>query len=312
MTRRSSHDRASSHYTGAVVCALLLASCLPAQLGCATFGRRARQDAETAACRELSRQGIAAMEAGQWLQSESYLRRAVESSPDDAAAHQYLAEVLWQRGASMEALSHIATAVRLNSHDATLAARAGEMALAVGADDEALQQAEQALRLDPMQSAAWALRGRAFARLNHPDRALADMHHAAELAPMRADVLLDLAAMYRKRGQPERSLAVLHNLFDKCPTDSEPPNARLLEGIALLELGRPIEATDSLQLAVKRSPPTADTLYWLAQAQYAAGSRDEAAATAQQALALDAAHQPSRQLIAHMARGATAGEVSRQ
>lgn len=292
--------------------ALVVAIALPPFFGCATFGRRAREDAKTTACRELSRQGIAAMEAGHWQQSEVYLLQALESSPADPEAHQYLAEALWHRGASMEALSHIAAAVRHNPHDAGLAVRAGEMAFAVGAHEEALKQAEQALRLDPMQSAAWGLRGRTFAQLNRPDRALADLQHAVELAPQSTDVLFDLAALYRQRGQPERSLAVLHNLLDNCPTDSEPPNARLLEGIALIEVGRPVEAAESLHLAAKASPTSADVLYWLAQAQFAAGSRDDAAATARQALAIDATHQPSQQLLAHMARAALAGDVSRQ
>lgn len=312
MTRPPSYLQAPPRCYGTTAFTLALVIVLSFSAGCATFGWRSRDDAKSAACRELSRQGIAAMEAGRWQQSETYLQKAVEASPNDAEAHRYLAEARWHRGANMEALTLIAAAVRLDPDNATLAVRAGEMAFAVNAYEEALKQAEQALRLDPLQSAAWALRGRTFARLNRPDRAIADLQHAADLAPQRTDLLLDLASMYRQRGQPARSLAVVHHLLDNCPTDSEPPTARLLEGIALLELGRPNEATDSLRLALKKSPPTAETLCWLAQSQFAAGNRAEAAATAQQALALDAAHQPSRELLSHMASAASAADVSRQ
>lgn len=291
---------------------LLVAMTLAECAGCATFGRRGPAAERAAACREFSRQGIAAMEAGQWQRAEMLLQQAIEASPEDAEARRQMAEVLWKRGATLEAMSQIAAAHRARPNDAHLAARAGEMALALDDREAALAHAEQAIRLDPQLATAWALRGRVFWQLQQPDRALADLGRALEFAPGSSDVLLDLAAMYRERGQPARCLTTLHHLHDTYPPGDEPQAVLVLEGLTLLDLNRPHQACDALLAAAQRERPTAQVLYYLAHAQYAAGRYTQATAAAQQALALDASHQPSRQLLAQLAAHATPDEPQRR
>jgi tetratricopeptide (TPR) repeat protein len=280
---------------------LIVLSLLPGFAGCATFPRRGPSSEKAAACRELTGQGVAAMQLGQWQQAETLLRQALEASPDDAETRRNLAEALWHQGTVHEAMSHIAAAMRLKPGDATIAVRAGEMALAAGARDAALVHAEQAIRLDPQLPSAWALRGRIFRQMDQPDRAIADLQRALEFAPQNADVLLDLAVMYRERGQAARCLTTLHHLHDSYPTGEVPQTALLLEGMTLLELERPNQAADVFLAAAQRGPPQADSLFYLAQAQSAAGRYAEATASVQQALAIDASHQASQQLLAQLA-----------
>src|SRR4051812_21289929 len=154
--------------------------------GCAILGRRSHSASEVTAARELSRQGVAALEAGQPQQAEELLKKSLAASPDDASARRYMAETLWRRGAGDDAILQIAEAVRLEPTNANLAVRAGEMYLAVARRDAAKEQAERAIRLDPTLASAWALRGRCFVKMNQPDRALADLERAAELAPERS------------------------------------------------------------------------------------------------------------------------------
>jgi predicted Zn-dependent protease len=71
--------------------------------------------------------------------------------------------------------------------------------------------------------------------------------------------------------------------------------------MTLLDLGRPRQAAEILQLASRRGPPNADVLYYLAQAQSQSGQYPEASAAAQQALAIDASHHASRQLLMQLA-----------
>ncbi len=241
------------------------------------------------------------MQIGQWQQAELLLRQGLEASPDDAEIRRRLAEALWHRGAANEAMSHIAAAVRLEPRDATLAVRAGEMALAAGARDAARERAEEAIRLDPQLAGAWALRGRVFRQTNQPDRALADLQRALVFAPDSSDMLLELAVMYRERGEPARCLTTLHHLHDTYPHGAEPPNALLLEGLTLMDLQRPHQAADVLRTATRRGPPNADILFYLAQAQSAAGQYAEATNSVQQALAVDGSHQASRELLAQLA-----------
>jgi len=291
---------------------LLLAIAAGLLSGCAMLRRKGPSPESVAASRELSRQGVAAMETGQWQQAEDLLRKALEASPDDASTHRSMAETLWHRGAREEANAQIEEALEHDSNNAALRVKAGEMSLAVGAREAALTHAERAIRSDPKLATAWALRGRCFQQMNQPDRALADLHHSLEFAPETSDVLLDVAMIYRQRGQSARSLTTLHRLLDTYPPGEEPQQAMLLEGLTLLDLGRPQQATEALVLAAQRGPPNVDVLYNLAQAYWAAGKLEQATATAQQALALDASHQPSRELVAQLAARGGSGEVQRR
>jgi tetratricopeptide (TPR) repeat protein len=287
-----------------VLPAMLLATAaawLPAA-GCKTLGWQGGPVPEqVVTSREQSRQGVTAMETGHWDEAETLFRKAIEASPTDSETRRHLAEVLWHRGAADEALLQIEAAVRLNDSDATTTVRAGEMLLATGAVDKALRRADRAISLDPELATAWALRGRVFWQMGEPDRALADLQRALQFAPESPDVLLDLAALYRQRGENTRSLTTLHHLMDTYPVGEEPLVVLQLEGLTLSDLGRPQEAVESLTAACRRGPPNAQTLYYLAQALLASGRPEAAAAAAQQALAADATHEPSRQLLARLA-----------
>jgi predicted TPR repeat methyltransferase len=68
-----------------------------------------------------------------------------------------------------------------------------------------------------------------------------------------------------------------------------------------MDLQRPQQAVDSLLAAARRGPPNAEVLFHLAQAHWSAGRVAEAAAAAEQALAIDASHQASRQLLLQLA-----------
>jgi tetratricopeptide (TPR) repeat protein len=250
----------------------------------------------------LTQQGASAMEMGQWTQSEKLLERAVEAAPADTVTRRSLAEVFWHRGATKEALLQMEAAVRLDSSDPSLAVRDGEMLLATGATDKALERADEAIRLDPKLSTAWALRGHIYWQLNQTDRALADLQRALQYAPDNPTVLMDVAALYRQRGQHDRCLATLHHLMDTYPPGQEPQMALWMQGLTLVDMGRPDPAVESLLAASRLGPPNADLLYGLAQAQLAAGRPEAATAAVQQALAANAMHEPSRQMLQQLAR----------
>jgi tetratricopeptide (TPR) repeat protein len=280
--------------------------------GCATFGRRGPDAEKAAACRDLTRQGISAIELGQWQRAELLLQQAIETSPDDPEARLYLAETLWHRGATQQAMSHITAALEAQPSDAKLAVRAGQMSLAMGARDAALAHAERAIRVDPQLAAAWALRGRIFWQLQQPERATADLQRALEFAPRSSDVLLDLAVIYRERRQPTRCLTTLHYLHDTYAPGDEPQAAYVLEGLTLIDLGRPQQACEAFFAATQRGPANAQLLYYLAHANFGAGRYSEAAAAAQQALATDASHAASRQLLAQLASHSAPAEPQRR
>lgn len=272
--------------------------------GCATLSRRGPDAEALATCRELSCQGVAAIESGEWEEAESLLTQAVEAVPTDVVSRRHLAEVLWQRGAMSEALVQMEAAARLDPTDAPLLVRNGEMLLATGSASEAMERVNRAIGLDPRLASAWALRGRVHWQLGNMDQALADLQRALKYAPGAPDVLLDLAALHRQRGKHQRCLTTLHHLFDTYSPGEEPQFALFLEGLTLADLDRWQDAAESFAAASQRGPANAEILYHLARAELNAGRPREATASAQQALQVDASHQPSRELLAQLARSA--------
>jgi cytochrome c-type biogenesis protein CcmH/NrfG len=67
--------------------------------------------------------------------------------------------------------------------------------------------------------------------------------------------------------------------------------------MAYLALGRCDDAVESLALAATREPPDPEIFYRLGEAQWLAGRPAAAASAAEQALALQPTHTPSRELL---------------
>lgn len=289
-----------------------IAAILPIVLaaGCATF-RGGRNDADAAGmCRQLSREGVAAMEHGDATRACELLQRAVKASPTDVDARRQLAEVLWKRGAHAEASSHMEAATRLDPHHGPTIVRSGEMLHGLGAIDQSLERAERALLVDPTLAGAWALRGRVFHTRGQLDRALADMHQALRYNPHAENVLMETAELQFQLGRPQRCLTTLQSLLEAYPKGEEPRRALWLEGLAFSAIDRPADAASALLAASARGPAEPELLFQLARAQQAAGQMAEAAVTAQQAA--DAGHEGSRALLAQMhAAGAGAGTLIR-
>ncbi|HEX5472681.1 MAG TPA: tetratricopeptide repeat protein [Lacipirellulaceae bacterium] len=288
-------------WPGCVFIGVVVMFVLPNMTGCAILGRRGQSAEVASTARELSRQGVAALEAGQPEQAEELLKKSLAASPDDPTAHRYMGEALWRRGAYGEALSQIAQAIRLEPTNASLAVRAGEMSLASGRREEAGSYAEQAIRLDPKLASAWALRGRCFLQKDRPERALADFERAIDLSPNDSDLLLQIATIYRQRGENERCLTTIYHLLDAYSPGEEPQTVLVMQGQTLMDLGRPQQAADVFLAAVQHGPPSADLFYYLAQSYSAAGRTADATTAAQRALAINASHGPSRQLLAQLA-----------
>jgi tetratricopeptide (TPR) repeat protein len=296
---------------------LLLVGCcaLVVPVGGCALGRKNVVPESLATCRQLSREGVSAMEAGQWQRAETLLTEAVEASPSDSDAHGNLAEVLWQKGDHRNAVIHMEAAVRLNPRHATTLVRDGEMLLAEGDVERARQRADEALRIDPTLASAWTLRGRVFRKLGDTEHALADLQQAFSLARSDTTTLIEIAQIQYESGNTQQSLTTLHCLLDIYPPGEEPQQALLLEGMAYNSLSRYQEAVESLQAASTRGQPQPEILYQLARAEQMVGEREAATNTLRQALALDANHEPSRVLLAQIEQHeatAAAGEVLRR
>lgn len=270
--------------------------------GCRTLsGRYSPKPQTVATCRELTEQGISAMDRGDWKRAESLLARAVKTCAVDVDARRQYAEALWHRGALREALTQLEEARRLLNTDPALAVRAGEVYQALGQSGRAAQLADEALRLDPKFAPAWALHGNVAESTGNPRRALAHYQRALGYDPHNRDVAIQVAEVYRQLNEPERALLALQAVEDRCTPGSEPQRVLYLEGLALAALGRNDEAVGRLTRATTVDRPSPEILCALAEAQWATGDSGSAQTCVQQALALDPNHAASRALSTRLA-----------
>jgi len=269
---------------------------------------------QIATCRNLSREGISAMEQGDWQRAGGLLDEAVATNPTDVDARRQLAEVLWKNGERNNARVHMEAAVRLEPQHAPTIVRAGEMLLETGTINLALARAQAAIALDSTLADAWALRGRVYRQQGQRDRALADLQQSLRYGPQSQEVLLEVAQLQYALGRPQRSLTTLHHLMDVFAPGEETQTALWLEGLAYRALERHQDAVESLHAASLRGQPQPDLLCELAKAEFASGRPEAASNAVQQALALDAGHQDSRLLLAQLNEAAAPdrGDVIRR
>jgi len=265
--------------------------------GCRLPGMEGTAPRSLVTSRQLSQQGVAALERGQWEHADSLLGQAVRACPSNADAHRNYAEARWNRGFHEEALKEMEAARRFAPGDATIVARIGDMRLAMGQTEAAWQAAQQAIRLDPKLASAWAVRARVMRAAGSPTQALADYHRALSLSPEDRRLPSEIAALYLELHQPQRALLAIQNLADKYSPGDEPQEVLYYQGLSYLALNRYAAAAESLSAASLRERPTAEILYRLAEAQLAAGQTAQALASAAQALDIDPQHQPARTLL---------------
>jgi tetratricopeptide (TPR) repeat protein len=265
--------------------------------GCKFAGREGPVSRSLLTCLQFSQRGIMAMDRKDWNAAEANLSKAVEACPVDPEARRYYSEALWQRGNQQQAIAQLNEAVRLSEDDPTLLIRLAERHLAIGQVDQARQEVEKAVDLDPKSAVAWALRGRFLQQAGDTKQALADYHRSLSYQPDQREVLLEIAELYRQLGQPQRALANLQSLLDSYPAGEEPQNVLYLEGLSYAALERWEDAAMSFASARDHGQPTPEILYHLGEAEFLAGHRTEAQQAAQQALALQPNHVPSRSLL---------------
>ena len=291
--------------------AAVLAVCVVSQIGCA-WSRAGKTTVpnEIARCRELTEQGTLAMRQGEVAAAETRFRSAVLANPADIDARRLFAETLWARGEKAAAIAQMEAAGRLAPHDAALIVRAGEMLLTSGEIPRAAARADQAIAQNPQYGPAWALRGHANWAAGRSQAAVADLQRALVYVPSDERVLLSLAKLYLEDGEPRRALTTLHQLADVAPPGTESQQMLLLEGRAYLALRRPADAAESLAAAGRRGTPSAEIHYLLATAESQLGRTDAAIRAAHHALAANASHRESLQLLAELG-GSSAAPLRR-
>jgi tetratricopeptide (TPR) repeat protein len=303
---------------------ILFAAILSPAAGCQWARLRDPVPASLTASRKLSSEGNELLEQKQPEKAEAKLAEAVKTCPTDCDARGYYAEVLWLHNARNEAVGQLEEACRLKP-DSELRVRLAEMYLEMGRLQEAEHHIEQAIAQNLKSAAGWRVQGRVLrsagdrllAAGNRDQaralylQALADLHKAAGLDPSDRQAIGETAAVYRSLGQPQRALECMQSLLETYSSGEEPQQVLYWTGLDYMARQRYDDAVASLTTALTRDRPTPDLLFSLGEAQYRSGRSEEAAASLQQALAIDPQHAPSRQLLTEIQVAQQGGALRR-
>lgn len=278
--------------------------------GCAWMRTSLPEQADLAAARKHSRDGLDAMERGAWGPAGTSFARAVDASPNDEALRAQYASALWHQGDAKGAIRQMEAAVQLAQQDAGPRVRLGEMHLAHGNLDAAHREADIALGLDRQLAAAWTLRGDVQRQQGRLQPALDDYHRAVSLQDHNPRVQIAIAELHRQLGRPQRALSTLQALSDQYPPDQLPPEVCYLEGLCYQSLRRYNDAATSFASASRRDGPNVDLLYRLAESQFLAGRPADARLALDEALHLVPGHAPSLALQPRIAEAQRVMETS--
>ena len=250
--------------------------------GCVSL-RRHPVAANVVRARQLSHQGIDAMQQGKWEEAEILFAQAIEHCAADERAHHRYAEALWHRGAWQEAMEHMESAVSLSGEDAALLVQLGEMYLARGQFHSAGAQAERAIQRKRQSAGAWKLRGDVLRRQGDWEEAMLSYHRALSIEPHQPEAQLALSELYLQQQRPRRALSTLESLASHSTTGEIPQQVLLMQGVALKQLERYQDAAGVLAQAAEQHL-TGEVLFQLAEAQWLAGDAASAQVAVQGAL----------------------------
>jgi Flp pilus assembly protein TadD len=241
----------------AAVRAWVASSSLAFLVGCHIF-RAQPVDPQSSMAREMTYNGIDALQRGRTLEAQSLFAQAAQAAPDDQRIRAELARTLALNGQVQQAIVEMQRAVDLSGGEASFHVELGELYLQTDQADRARHEADLALRNNRRLASAWSLRGRVEAATGQLEQARISLHRALAHDPDLEDARFRLAQVYFEMDQPQRSLAVLDGLIRRYSFAEIPTAYSLLDARALVEIGQFDQAAESLaRIADKPQPDPA-------------------------------------------------------
>lgn len=276
---------------------------------------------------DYSAEGMKALEAQRYADAATSFAKAVEGDPKDYAAHFHLAlslSMLKRDGDAIaeyrkvlelkpglpeaelnlgilllrdkrpkDALPHLSAAAEKKKQFRSVFYWAQALY-----DTEDFRAAEEqysaAADLDPKSADAQAGWARALTKQSRLDDAASHYRKAVELDPAFRDLLLELAAQYEAKRRTDEAVAIYREFPDN-------PVARERLGELLLEGGKAAEAIPDLEVAVAKSPTSANRVA-LATAYLRSKQFDKAVPLLQQATAAEPGNLDLRMMLGRTLR----------
>lgn len=156
--------------------------------------------------------------------------------------------------------------------------------------DRAIQEYQAALKADPSSRSVKARLAGLYFSLGDMSNAVLYADQAAEGLGQDGQMLTQMAGILASAGQGERAIKLLDRAINLDPTSGDP---YFTKGLLLLNLKRQPEAEQTIRAGLARAPDSAVGYYHLGRILLDAGKGEEAAASLERAIAVNASFEPA-------------------
>ena len=156
--------------------------------------------------------------------------------------------------------------------------------------DRAIQEYQAALKADPASQSVKARLAGLYFSLGDMPNAVRYAEQAAEGPSQDSQLLTQMAGILASAGQGERALKLLDRAIEVNPTSGDP---YFTKGLLLLNLKRQPEAEQAVRDGLARAPESAAGYYHLGRILLDSGKGEEAAASLERAIAVNASFEPA-------------------
>ncbi len=221
-----------------------------------------QQQREAAFLEDSLKQALRLLESGVLVGAIDLLGRLAEQSPHASGPHRLLARAYFRAGEFDAARGELRWLEMHGFEHAEFALLRATIALRRRELSEAIDQAEYARHLHDPLPAADVILGEAHYRCGEIQSAEAAYHRALDAESHSVAAFAGLAATSLRRGDFESSVDwALQALAE----DMQLPAVHYRLGLALLRIGRQVEAATALEMAAQLSPQLAGPHRWLAE-----------------------------------------------
>jgi arylsulfatase A-like enzyme/Tfp pilus assembly protein PilF len=217
--------------------------------------------------------GIELHRAGRAREAADAYRRVLARRPDMDLAYRRLAFILWESGATADAIATLREALDRNGPDPDIEIRLGTYLAETGAAADAIPMLERPVAADPENTEALNALGIAYAQAGRHGDALRTFERILTLLPRDPFALENLATVHLQRGDLVAAGEAFARAAANDPTSSR---ARAGLGVVAMKSGRRSEAIDHWRRAVELDAGNFDALYNLATELVNAGRHAEA------------------------------------
>jgi cytochrome c-type biogenesis protein CcmH/NrfG len=189
-----------------------------------------------------------------WRDDTALWTHALESTTDNAAAHNQLGRTLLEQGRTGEAIAHFREALQIDPSLVEVRCNLGNALLKQGAVQEGIAQLRNAVKIDPTYADAYDCLGVALFRQGEKEEGITQLRKALSIAPRDPEAHFNLGFALLRTGQTEEAITEFRTTLRITPANEK---AHYILGKTLIQQGQTDEGVDELREALKLNPADA-------------------------------------------------------